>query len=158
MLSEGRLTHTHTPDTSDTLTSILIVGELSHNHTIPDIKVRLTCHSLCLNTSYVLFCILDSSHFKLWIPNSSPLVPLFTFSIFDRCPCRFGAFCSLPSFYLSTPPPCLFLICLCIYAHRSWPKVNREHTIAHSTDSTVIQPSGQDLSQTSNNMLNHWVF
>jgi len=34
------------------------------------------------------------------------------------------------------------------------PKVNRQHTIAHSTDSTVIQPHGQDLNQTSNNMLN----
>ena len=53
--------------------------------------------------------------------------------------------------------PCLFLLCLCIYAHRSWPKVNRQCTIAHSTGSTVIQPSGQDLSQTGNNMLNHWV-
>lgn len=53
--------------------------------------------------------------------------------------------------------PCLFLRCLCIYAHRSWPKVNRQRTMAHSTGSTVIQPSGQDLSQTSNNMLNHWV-
>ena len=100
--------------------------------------------------------ILDtSSHVTLSIqiypPPPPPPLSLFTFSIFDRSRWRF--------LLLLFPPPslCLFLLYLCIYAHRSWPKVNRRHTIAHSTGSTVIQPSGQDLSQTGNDTLNHWV-
>lgn len=99
---------------------------------------------------------------KTKIENTS----LFTISIFARYPGGFG--CSLPP--PPPPPPPLHSpasSCLCIYAHRSWPKVNREntHTMAHSKGCTVIQhPAAHNpptttaaRSQTSNNMLNHGV-
>lgn len=67
---------TQTTDTLDRLT----VTEICHNKRSLGKKLRLTCHFLCSNMSYLLFCILDSLHFNLQIPNFTPIfVSLFTF-------------------------------------------------------------------------------
>lgn len=92
------------------------VSENTHSNKTPEEKKkkrkeRLTCHSLCLNTSYTLtlFCILDSSHFKLLIQN--PLPPewfhYLHFLFLIDPPVGFGAF--VPSTPLPLPALLVYL-------------------------------------------------
>lgn len=121
------------------------VGENNHYEKNPEIKNN-TCMPLLMweqllqaNTFAFLIIRISKSEFDY-----------LHFPIFGRCPCRFGAFVpSLASTSHSPASSCFFFL----YFLHTHTKVNRQHTIARSTDSTVIPPYGQDLSQTSN-MLN----